>query len=156
MSHSVRHTHTVQWHPLLSTGSFCLRKTICLRNPTCIKPEPSFALSLFFPSLFCLWAHGPLRPRARLWPQVGWWSQQELRLRHTISTRELESLQLEGQRRTSPSLCNGGRMFGKLHRGLINQIVERHTSSLKVFIQFIYVCAHSRCCPDFECHNLKK
>lgn len=103
MSHLVGHTdarfNDTLFYPQVF---FCLRKPICLRvDPACIKPK-----AFFFSSVCAVC--GPPSPGARLWPQeVGWWSQQGLKLRH-ISMRELESLQLEGQRRTSPSLCEGG------------------------------------------------
>lgn len=121
MSHSVRHTHT---HGSL-THSFIHRSFLPeeanLSEGTCYMHQTGTLfrpLSLFFSPSSVSPVHGPPRPRARLQPQeVGWGSQQGPTLRHTISMRELESLRLEGQRRTSPSLCTGGRRFGKLCEG---------------------------------------
>ena len=130
-THTHTHTHTrFNDTPLLSTGLFSPRRPICLRvDPTCIKPQPAVALSLlFFPLSSGSPVRGPPRPGARLRPrEVGWWSQQGPRLRHTISMRELESLQLEGQRRTSPSLC-------KRREEALGSCVREETDEVRSFV----------------------
>lgn len=114
---SAKHPHT---HGSM-TPSF-IHRSFCLRGPICLRVDPAYIMhaerSFTSFSLSVSPLHGPLRPGARPRPEaVGSGSQQGPKLRHTISTRELESLQLEGQQRTSPSLCRCETRFGKLCEG---------------------------------------